>query len=71
MSEHDLRKCGNLDGDGCVVHFKGFREYWCNEADQDSLHEQPIGRNDERIPIQKNVTWVYCKKLKRNVVAGI
>ena len=56
MTWKDLKECGIEDG--CVVNYKGGREYWCEHADQDSIKET------------KHQATVYCTKLKRTVIAA-
>ncbi|KXH76266.1 MAG: hypothetical protein AM326_03130 [Candidatus Thorarchaeota archaeon SMTZ-45] len=41
--------------DGCVVNYKGGREYWCSYANQDEIEEHG------------DTVTVYCMKLQRKV----
>jgi len=41
--------------DGCVVNYGGAREYWCSNADQESVE------------MEDGKVKVYCSKLKRTI----
>ena len=71
MSKEDLIKCGQWEkGDGCVVNYGGGREYWCQYADQDSLKEEPIGKNDEGYEESHLCAFVMCTKLNKRIPAA-